>query len=75
MKKYTVLLQRPDYVADQYGADTYMAWVRAVSVEKAIKVAQKEAVEFDDREDSADPIDYYPLAVFEGHLYDIKAGY
>ena len=69
--KYTVLLLRPDYVADVFGQDTYLADVEATVSGDAIIRAQIEANEQDDGNDS---LAYYPLAVFAGHLDDLSEG-
>jgi len=68
--KYSVLLLRPDYVADDYGQDTYMAHVWGTSVDQAIERAQKEAAEADKDEDDC-WVDYYPLLVTRGHIDDL----
>ncbi|WP_087746391.1 MULTISPECIES: hypothetical protein [unclassified Acidovorax] len=74
--RYTVLVLRPDWIADPYGQDTYMAHVMAGSVETAQIAAQREAYQCDaspDDEGYGDPdfwSDYFVLAVFEGHLSD-----
>lgn len=81
MKQYTVLLLRPDYIADDYGQDTYLAHVEAFDVLTAQETAQREAYQtdgfFDDGDDH-DPgpscADYLVLTVFEGHLNDMKEG-
>lgn len=78
MNKYTVLLLRPDYIADPYGQDTYLAHVEALSVVSAQEMAQREAYQTDGFFDDVDhdPVstcaDYSVLAVFEGHLNDVK---
>ena len=83
MKPYTVLLLRPDYIADNYGEDTYMDHVNAESVEQAQKLAQERAWAFDfppaaDMGDEFEGIgdvsfeDYAVLMVIEGHHNDIK---
>lgn len=76
-KAWTVLLLRPDYIADDYGTDTYMTAVEAVSAAAAAKAAQTEAYETDhdeaEREEgigSAD--DYAVLLVIEGDHKDVK---
>jgi hypothetical protein len=69
MKKYTVLLLRPDHVADGFGPDTYLAQVEADSAEGAILAAQKEVTEMDDLDLS--PTDYHPLITIEGCHDDI----
>lgn len=78
MKKYTVLLLRPDYIADDYGQDTYLAHVEAIDVLTAQETAQREAYQSDvppdddGYDESAYRPDYFVLAVFEGHLNDMK---
>lgn len=76
MKKYTVLLLRPDYIADEFGKDTYLAHVEANSVGGAIAQAQLEAWTADDCPDESDCCDdYHALFCTEGHLSDLSAGY
>lgn len=79
MNKYTVLLQRPDYIADDYGQDTYLAHVLAIDVLTAQETAQQEAYSGDfpgsdaeERDPCSSCADYFVLAVFEGHLNDLK---
>lgn len=80
--KYTVLVQRPDWIADPYGLDTYIAHVEAQGVFEAQDKARDEAWEADHAEDVAMGVvtddekfdqsrDYAILAVFEGHLQNI----
>ena len=74
MKKYTVLVLRPDYIASEYGKDTYLAHVEAASVGAAQAQAQVEARDSDqepDDDDWNDPTDYHVQCVFEGHLDDL----
>lgn len=70
MKHYTVLLLRPDYVADGFGEDTYLAHVRARSPRAAIKLARQEVVRLDDLED-VKAADYHPLITTKGWHDDI----
>jgi hypothetical protein len=75
-QKFTVLLLKPDTVADNFGQDTAMVHVEASDVAQAQFRAREKACDADhpteeERED-ADPWDYHVLAVFEGHLTDIK---
>ena len=75
MKKFTVLLLYPDYATGNFGQDTYQAWVEASTVQEAKELAQLEAVQREGRADDEeldDPDDYFVLAVYEGHLEDIK---
>lgn len=69
MKKYTVLLLRPDHVADGFGPDTYLAQVTARSANGAVVAARKEVTETDDLDLS--PKDYHPLITVEGWHDDI----
>lgn len=77
--KYTVLLLRPDYVANNYGQDTYLAYVDASTVEAAEQAAQVEARMADlppdtrdDKDVDGSPMDYHVLFVTEGWLQDLK---
>lgn len=77
MNKYTVLLQRPDYIAAPYGLDTYMTHVTAGTPAGAQLVAQQEVAALDacegDADDAAIPAeDYAVLLVLEGWHNDIK---
>jgi len=56
MNRYTVLLLRPDYVADGFGEDTYLAHVRAETPKAAITLAQQKVAGLDDI------MDYYAHA-------------
>ena len=64
MRRYTVLLLRPEHVADGYGIDTYRAQVAADSADEAVLAAQKEVTELDDLDLA--PNDYYPLITLKG---------
>jgi len=76
MKKYSVLLLYPDYLAGNYGEDTYYAHVEAPDVKSAQLSAQKEVV----RENMIDieydgdmrPEHFAVLLVVEGHHYDLS---
>ena len=66
MNKYTVILLRPDYIADTFGHDIYIAHVTASDADNAVLSAQLDVFGADGvRAD--DPRDYHPLAVFVGH--------
>jgi predicted alpha/beta superfamily hydrolase len=66
MSKYTVLLLRPDYLADCYGLDTYTAHVTASNVASAVVQAQTEVFVLDHRE-ANNPQDYACIGLFDGH--------
>ena len=70
MKRFTVLLLRPDYVADGFGEDTYLAHVRARTPRAAIKLAQQE-VKALDALDYVQATDYHPLITTKGWRDDI----
>lgn len=63
--KFTVLLMRPDYVADGFGSDTYLAHIRAETPKAAIELAQQKVAKLDDI-DSVQTVDYYPLITLTG---------
>jgi hypothetical protein len=76
---YTVLLLRPDYVAENYGTDTFLTFVTAPTVKEAQVLAQREALEADaspdERADSIDyssADDYAVLMVLKGTHVDIR---
>lgn len=73
MSKYTVLMIVPDYIANNYGEETYMTYVQAESVEEAQKEAQIQAqiVMVEDIDDSDDPKDFLVCFVCEGFVKDI----
>lgn len=76
MSHYTVLLLRPDYIADPYGWDTYLAHVMADGPNQAVVLAQAKALEADadGDNDGTDPTDYYPLFTCIGHHEDLTSG-
>ena len=70
MDKYTVILLYPDYIADEFGKETYTGWVLARTVEEAIAITQREAAQDAGRDCEAEN-DFLAVAVFEGHLRNI----
>lgn len=75
MKTYTVLLLRPDYISNAYGADTYMTHIEASSVLEAEDFVRAEAHQIDTLDGEGadvDPLDYAVLMVIEGRHMDIK---
>lgn len=69
MKKYSVLLLRPDYIADEFGTDTFLAWVEADTIADAQVRGQADANAADDNND---PLAYHVLFVTPGHLDNLK---
>lgn len=76
--KYTVLILRPDYVASNYGQDTFLAHVDAPDVGTAEHDARVEAFNADtppdERNGETDAWgDYHVLFVAEGHHNDLRS--
>jgi hypothetical protein len=65
---YTVLLLYPDYMATEYGHETFLTHVRANTGTEAVRQARKEACIMNDH---ASAKDFFVLAVFHGHHEDI----
>lgn len=76
--KYTVVLLRPDYIADDYGKDIYIAHVEAINPDDAIIEAQRQAWAADIYDgtngEDGDPNDYALSVMFEGHLDAVRIG-
>ena len=70
MTRFTVLLLRPDYAADNFGEDTYLAHVRAETPTEAITLAQQKVTKLDALDDTGST-DYYPLITLKGWHNDI----
>lgn len=68
MNKYTVILLRPDYIADTFGYDVYIDHVVAndADADGAVLSAQLDVFSADG-DIADDHLDYHPLAVFRGH--------
>lgn len=56
MIPFTVLLLYPDYAADTFGQDTYLAYVHAVDAEEAVTKARDQV-----RVADQDPFDFHCL--------------
>ena len=69
LMKYTVVLLRPDYMAEQYGTDIYVAYVKARDIKSAVAKAQKEVYRADKKYNLEPGCQYdYALCVaFEDH--------
>ena len=74
MKPFTVLLLYPDYATSNFGQETYQAWVEARTMQEAKELAQLEAAQHErpPGEELDPPDDYHVLAVYEGHLNNVK---
>jgi hypothetical protein len=67
--KFSVLLQRPDYI----GEDTYFTTVAAESPAEALAAARAEAMVADEAdEEYTDPIDYTCLLLVAGDVADLN---
>ena len=71
MKPYTVLLLRPDYVANTFGHDTFCVHTVAASTVAALTAARAAACETDEQDV---PEDYYCLFCTDGHVVDYQDG-
>ena len=78
MNKYTVLVLRPAYIADDYGQDTCQVWVFAPDVPSAELAAQRRVAEMDRLpDDTSEDVEscalgYAVLTVHHDHLEDLK---
>ena len=68
---YTVLLLYPDYLASQYGEETFLAFVHARGRSKGIKTAQYVAKMSQEFPDEVEAEDFLPLYMTYGHRKDI----
>ena len=79
MNEYTVILMRPDSIADRsVRFDFYVGLVRAKTTKDAIRIAQDEVLAADIEDETVDPDfdeDYPMLAVFEGFHMPIEFGW
>lgn len=66
--EYTVILLRPDYIADEFGKDVFHTFVMAHSADDAVCKAQEAAADADDSGGGCEPDDYYPLFVCRGRV-------
>lgn len=78
MKPFTVILLYPDFLSDNYGQETYIAHAEAVNPEDAAHAAQLQACGAnreapEDPDFAIDPDDFFVLAVFDGHLEDLRS--
>jgi hypothetical protein len=70
LRPYSVLLLRPDYIADVFGHDTYYTFVRAADSYSAVAVARRQVCQADFVPwFKAD--DYSVLLVLKGHHKDL----
>lgn len=82
VRKFTVVLERPDYMADEDldGCDIYVGQVRAADSTDAINMARSEVFQADinDKLEPFNPGDYAVIVVFKGHcdacLFGWQAG-
>ena len=73
--KFTVLLLLPEYLAEDYGKDTYLAWVDARNALQAVRKAQDQASDQHQKEGAEyRAMDYVPLFTAEGNITDITPG-
>ena len=69
MKKFTVILMRPESVSETYGQDVYFAHVEAKRARFAVQPALSQVVEADkDLDLDLSDEDYTCVAVLDGHV-------
>ena len=75
-RTWTIVLLYPDYIADSFGQDTYLAYTEADDERTALRKAQLQAMNAQPPAHRRTADDFYPLAVFEGvHTdYSWRAG-
>jgi hypothetical protein len=73
-KQWTVLLLRPDFVASEFGHDTYCTHVEAKTPSEALRISQEEACITDELDVAQDRDSYYCLFCVEGHVHDYTDG-
>jgi hypothetical protein len=76
MNKFTVLLLYPDYLASDFGHETYMTSVEAENPTRAITKAQEAVTEAVTAQggyvDTVRPDDFYCLCAIAGEHNDVK---
>ena len=72
LRSYSVLLLYPDYMAENYGQDTFLTTVKAQGPEQALEQARQEAAESYGNSELQDPQDMHLLLLCEGEITDIK---
>ena len=79
MNEYTVILMRPDSIADRdVKFDIYVGLVHADTTKDAIRIAKDEVLAADIEDETVDPDfdeDYPMLAVFKGFHTPIEFGW
>jgi len=69
LKRFSVLLLYPDYMAETFGHDTTFVRVNAEDDIDAVRKAQRKAVRSGECDVGAED-DFYPLLVVRGHKLD-----
>lgn len=74
--KYSVLLLYPDYVAENYGQDTFYDLVEANTPAEAVAKARMTALKCADKNDTwiNDPEDFFLQLLIEGHHMALSDG-
>ena len=70
MKQYTILLLYPGFMSDEEG-ETYLAWVEAEDINKAVHKAQVEALRSQGGQAGLKARDFKPLFATYGHQRDL----
>ena len=69
--KFSVLLLLPDYIAENFGQETFFDHFEADTAQQAVLVAQAFACDTYDQH-AQDSIDFFPLLVIHGWHDDVR---
>ena len=69
--KYSVLLLYPDYIANDFGSDTYYTFVVAATPREALDKARQSCLKV--CPDINDPVDLFCLLLIHGHKHDMAS--
>lgn len=70
--KFSVLLLYPDYIADDFGSETWWGFFDCESPVDAIHEAQATLAEAHKEHEQCEPDDFYPLLVIHGWHDDVR---
>ena len=69
LSDFTIVLLRPQFIADSYGRQLYVAHIQSIDSKSAVEAALQEVFEADNRDGLAalTPIPYELCVMFNGH--------
>jgi len=71
VKKFTIIMLYPDYLAHNYGEETYVAHVESEDLQLAIRAAQLEASKANAENETVRPVDFAVIFACDGHIDDL----